>query len=123
MLMDQYLHDNYHGRYYAKVQNLSRVLVQAYDDALQQADVVVMPTIPMVATELPPPDAGLAAIVGQVWGMLQNTTAANVTGHPAISVPCGLSQGLAVGMMLVGRYGEDATVLRAAHVCEQLARR
>jgi amidase len=55
--------------------------------------------------------------------MLQNTTAANVTGHPAISVPCGLSQGLPVGMMLVGRYGEDATVLRTAHAFEQLARR
>ena len=123
MLMGQYLHDNYHGRYYAKAQNLSRVLVQAYDDALQQADVVVMPTIPMVATELPPPDAGIAAVVGHAWGMLQNTTAANVTGHPAISVPCGLSQSLPVGMMLVGRYGEDATVLRAAHAFEQLARR
>jgi amidase len=121
--MGQYLHDNYHGRYYAKARNLSRLLRQAYDEALQQADVVVMPTTPMVATELPPPDASLPQIVGHAWGMLQNTTGANVTGHPAISVPCGLSQGLPVGMMLVGRYDEDATVLRAAHAFEQLARR
>jgi amidase len=77
----------------------------------------------MRGTGSAPSDAGIAAIVGHVWGMLQNTTAANVTGHPAISVPCGLSQGLPVGMMLVGRYGEDATVLRTAHAFEQLARR
>ena len=114
------MHDNYQGRYYSKAQNISRLLVQAYDEALQQADVLVMPTTPMVATELPPPGAGISETVGHVWGMLQNTTAVNVTGHPAISVPCGLVQGLPVGMMMVGRYGEDATVLRAAHAFEQL---
>jgi amidase len=52
--------------------------------------------------------------------MLQNTSATNITGHPAISVPCGMAHGLPVGLMLVGRYGEDATVLRAAHAVEQL---
>lgn len=38
----------------------------------------------------------------------------DVTGHPAVSVPAGMSQGLPVGMMLVGRHREDGTVLRAA---------
>ena len=38
----------------------------------------------------------------------------DVTGHPAMNVPCGISEGLPVGMMLVGRLGDDATVLRAA---------
>ena len=121
IMLGQYVHDNYHGRYYSKAQNISRLLVQAYNDALQQADVLVMPTTPMVATELPPPDAGISATVGHVWGMLQNTTAANVTGHPAISVPCGIAQGLPVGMMMIGRYGQDATVLRAAHAFQRLA--
>ena len=37
----------------------------------------------------------------------------NLTGHPALSVPCGMSDGLPIGMMLVGRTGDDATVLRA----------
>jgi amidase len=122
ILLGQYLHDNYHGRYYAKAQNISRLLVEAYDEVFQAADVLVMPTTPMVATELPPPDAGISETVGHVWGMLQNTTAANVTGHPALSVPCGFSQGLPVGMMMIGRYGEDAVVLRAAHAVERLAK-
>jgi amidase len=96
------------------------LLVQAYDEALQQADVLVMPTTPMVATELPAPDASIPTIIGHIWGMLQNTTATNLTGHPAISVPCGTVRGLPAGMMIVGRYGEDATVLRVAHAVEGL---
>ena len=46
--------------------------------------------------------------------MIPNTAPFDVTGHPAITVPCGMSEGLPVGMMLVGRTGEDATVLQAA---------
>lgn len=44
----------------------------------------------------------------------------DVTGHPAISVPCGKIGRMPGGMMLVGRHGEDTTVLRAAHAFEQL---
>lgn len=47
--------------------------------------------------------------------MIYNTAPFNVTGHPAMNVPCGKSEGLPVGMMIVGRHGEDDTVLRVAH--------
>ena len=43
-----------------------------------------------------------------------NTAQFDFTGHPAMSVPCGKPEGLPIGMMLVGRTGDDATVLRAA---------
>ena len=46
--------------------------------------------------------------------MIVNTAPFDVTGHPAMNVPCAMSEGLPIGMMLVGRTGEDATVLRAA---------
>jgi amidase len=46
--------------------------------------------------------------------MIPNTSPFDVTGHPAMNVPCGMSSGLPVGMMIVGRTGDDATVLRAA---------
>jgi amidase len=49
---------------------------------------------------------------------LHNTAVFDATGHPALSVPCGFSEGLPIGMMLVGRHLDDATVLRAAHVYE-----
>jgi amidase len=46
--------------------------------------------------------------------MVNNTSPFNATGHPAMNVPCGMSNGLPIGMMLIGRKGDDATVLRAA---------
>ena len=47
--------------------------------------------------------------------MAQNTSVFDVTGHPAISVPCRDVSGLPVGLMLTGRHFDDATVLRAGH--------
>ena len=52
--------------------------------------------------------------------MIPNTAPFDVSGHPAMNVPCARSEGLPVGLMLVGRQWEDATVLRAAHAFEQL---
>lgn len=119
ILTGQYMRDVYHGRYYAKAQNLGRQLKQAYDAALQTYDVLVMPTTPMKATLLPSPDASREEKVARALEMIPNTAPFDVTGHPAMNVPCGMSAGLPVGMMLVGRYGEDETVLRVAHVFEQ----
>ena len=42
-----------------------------------------------------------------------------MTGHPAINVPCAMSAGLPLGIMLVGRLGAESTLLRAAHAFEQ----
>jgi amidase len=51
--------------------------------------------------------------------MLPNTCPFSATGHPALSLPCALSQGLPVGPMLVGRYFAEATILKAAHAFER----
>ncbi|MCG8598174.1 MAG: amidase [Kiloniellales bacterium] len=120
MLLGEYMQRDYHGRYYAKAQNLGRVLRNAYTAALDEVDLLVMPTTPQKATLLPPAGAGRAEIIGHALNMIHNTCPFDVTGHPAMSLPCAVSDGLPVGMMLVGRHGEDATVLRAAHAYEQL---
>ena len=114
VLYGHYMQQRYHGRYYAKAQNLSRSLKAAYDEAFEQYELLVMPTLPMKATPLP--DAGVSReeYMDRAFEMLANTCCFNVTGHPAINVPIGMSDGRPVGMMLVGRTGEDATVLRAA---------
>ena len=51
--------------------------------------------------------------------MIANTCVTDVTGHPACSVPAGLANGLPIGMMIIGRQWDDATVLRVAHTFEQ----
>src|SRR5256885_14466607 len=73
VLLGQYMQDAYHGRYYAKAQNLAHTLRQAYDAALREVDVLVMPTIPMKATQLPGPDTPFAERIALALGMIQNT--------------------------------------------------
>ena len=114
ILLGQYLHDDYHGRYYAKAQNLARSLKAAYDRAFEDVDLLLMPTLPLKATKIPGPQASREEYVARALEMIPNTAPFDITGHPAMTVPCGVSDGLPVGMMLVGRTGEDATVLRAA---------
>ncbi|MEH2533358.1 Asp-tRNA(Asn)/Glu-tRNA(Gln) amidotransferase A subunit family amidase [Bradyrhizobium sp. AZCC 1614] len=108
------MQDNYQGRYYAKAQNLARVLRAAYDEALSGVDLLLMPTLPLKATLLPAPDASREDYVARALEMISNTCPFDVTGHPAATVPAGMSAGLPVGMMLIGRHWEDGTVLRAA---------
>ncbi len=120
-LLGHYMQERYHGHYYAKAQNLARTLTQAYDDVLQTVDLLVMPTTPMKAALLPHYNAPREEKVARASEMNPNNCPFNVTGHPVMTVPCSLSQGLPVGMMLVGRRGEDATVLRAAHAFEQIS--
>ena len=114
MLLGRYMQDHYHGRYYAKAQNLARSLTAAYDAALRTCDLLVMPTLPLKATPIPPAGASREEYTDRALQMLPNTCPFDVTGHPALNVPCGMSGGLPVGMMLIGRIGDDATVLRAA---------
>jgi amidase len=120
-LLGHYMQERYRGQYYAKAQNLARTLAKAYDDALQSVDLLVMPTTPMKATKLVPDDAPVEEKVARASEMNPNNCPFNVTGHPVMTVPCALSAGLPVGMMLVGKRGGDATVLRAAYAFEQIS--
>lgn len=119
-LLGHYLADKYHSRYYAKAQNLRRTLRAAYDQALADFDLLLMPTTPQCAARydpellVPTPEH-----VGASLNMIHNTCPFDLTGHPALSVPCGFAGGLPVGMMLIGRQFEDATLLRAAYAYER----
>ena len=79
-----------------------------------------MPTVPMVAKQIPAPDDPIETRVARALEMIVNCAPFDVSGHPATSVPAGFSDGLPVGMMLVGRRFEDTTCLRVAHAFEQL---
>ena len=120
VLIGQYMQDRYHGRYYAKAQNLARSLRSAYDQMLQEYDVLVMPTLPLKATEIPPADANRELYMERALGMIHNTAPFDVTGHPAISINAGMSDDLPVGMMLIGRHWGETTLLQLAHAFEQM---
>ena len=118
LLVGSYMAERYHGRMYAKAQNLRRVLRAGYDRALGQVDILAMPTTPVKAHKHEP-DLDTRGIIAHGWDMLGNTAPFDMTGHPAINIPCGKSDGLPVGLMLVGRHFDDATLFRAAQAFEQ----
>jgi amidase len=119
MFVGQYHLKHTRGRYYAKAQNLSRQLREEYNKVLASYDLLLMPTTPMKATPLPPPDAPLALWTQRAFEMLPNTSPFDVTGHPAMSIPCGMSDGLPIGLQLIGRRYEESTIYRAAGAFEQ----
>jgi len=77
-----------------------------------------MPTLPIKPQEHPPADCSLSLYVQRAFEMVPNTAPFN-GGLPAMSVPCGLSEGLPIGRQLVGpNYGE-MKIYQAAHAFEQ----
>lgn len=118
MFVGQYFLKHHRGHYYAKAQNLSRQLREEYNKVLANYDLLLMPTTPMKATPIPERSDGLSVWTQRAFEMLVNTAPFDITGHPAMSVPCGMSEGLPVGMMLVGRRYEESTIYRAAGAFE-----
>jgi amidase len=119
MFLGEYFLKHYRGRYYAKAQNIARRLKAAYDAALGTYDLLLMPTLPMKATPIPPVDAPLGLYLQRAFEMIANTAPFDVTGHPAMTVPCGMGNGLPIGAMLIGKQWDEVTIYRAAAAFEQ----
>ena len=110
----------YHGRVYAKAQNVRPTYIKAYDTALADVDVLVMPTCVMTAPKNHRPGSHLEAIednlTAMTKGFARNTQPFNYTGHPALALPVGKSSaGLPISMQLVGRFFDDPLLMRVAH--------
>ena len=95
-----------------------------FDFALEGVDLLVAPTLPMGAPRLEDQEILLGRSMENVrLALLRLTRPGNLTGLPAISVPCGLtSEGLPAGLQIIGRREDENTVLRAAYAYEQLTR-
>ncbi len=118
MFLGEYFQTQYRGRFYGKGQNLMRRCNERYLEALKQHDLLLMPTLPMKAQEIPPPDCSISLYVQRAFEMIGNTAPFN-GGLPAMNVPCGLSEGLPIGMMLVGPSYGELKIYQAAHAFEQ----
>lgn len=118
MFVGQYGLERYNGRYYARAQNIARRARAGYDRALSDFDLLVMPTVPVLAQPIPGPDCSITEYISRAFEMIGNTAAQDITGHPAMSIPCGMVDGLPVGMMLVGRHYAESTLYQAAAAFE-----
>jgi aspartyl-tRNA(Asn)/glutamyl-tRNA(Gln) amidotransferase subunit A len=108
---------------YLKGQRARQVIRAEMDAVLQQVDALLLPTTPIPA---PPLDAHEVTIDGvtqevRFW-LIRLNRPMNLTGHPALSVPCGFTtDGLPIGLQLVGRYFDEATLLRIGHAYEAVS--
>lgn len=114
----------YHGRVYAKAHNVRQSFVRAYDASLSEVDVLLMPTCvtkaPRTVSSGDEGDAISRSLQDNaVASAARNTSPFSYTGHPALAVPCGTSEGLPVSMQLVGRSFEDHVLLRAGYTYER----
>src|SRR5260370_33250573 len=119
ILFGQYALNKYRGPYYAKSQSLGRALRAAFDAVLADYDLLLMPTLPLKATPLPKPGGPRMEIIQRAFEMLPNTSPFDVTGHPSMSVPCGLSDGLPAGMVLPATHFDAVAHYRAASAAEK----
>lgn len=122
LLLGEFMARSTQGRVYAKTQNLVRQLRGAYDAILEKFDLLLLPTTPITATPLPGPDASRKEIYQRALEMLGNTAPFDLTGHPAMSIPCGVIDGLPAGLMLVGQHFAETAIYRGAYAFEQSAK-
>jgi len=105
----------YYDAYYLKAQQLRRLIKQDYDKAFEKVDVILCPVTPEVAFKKgAKTDDPVSMYLQDIY-----TLALNLAGLPGMSIPAGFSQGLPVGMQLIGNYFEEPRLLNVAHQFQQ----
>jgi len=115
MLGTYALSSGYYDAYYLKAQKVRTLIKRDFTQVFEKYDLILGPTTPTTAFKI-------GAQVDDPLTMYLNdilTIPVNLAGLPAISIPCGMSNGMPVGMQIIGKPLDEATILRAAHAFEQ----
>lgn len=116
MLGTYVLSSGYYDAYYLKAQKVRAMIRNDFDKAFEQCDLIVTPTTPTAAFKMGEKAADpLQMYLNDVY-----TNSANLSGVPAVSVPCGLTDdGLPAGLQLIGKPFDEPTLIRVAYTYEQ----
>jgi aspartyl-tRNA(Asn)/glutamyl-tRNA(Gln) amidotransferase subunit A len=116
MLGTYALSSGYYEAYYKKAQQVRTLIKDDFDQAFKNVDLIVTPTTPTPAFRLgEKTDDPLQMYLADIF-----TISVNLAGVPGISIPCGFASGnLPVGLQIIGRHFDEATVLKAAYAYEQ----
>jgi aspartyl-tRNA(Asn)/glutamyl-tRNA(Gln) amidotransferase subunit A len=116
MLGTYALSAGYYDAYYLKAQTVRAMITRDFAEAFNQVDTIVTPTCPTAAFKLgEKAEYPLAMYLADIY-----TVPADLAGIPGISIPCGQTSGkLPIGLQILGRHFEEATILRVAHAYEQ----
>ena len=116
MLGTYALSSGYYDAYYLQAEKMRTLIKQDFDTAFERFDVLVSPTSPTVAFKI-------GAKTADPYAMYLNdvfTIPANLAGIPGLSIPCGLSEGLPVGLQLLAPSFEEARLLRIADAFQRV---
>lgn len=114
MLGTYALSAGYYDAYYGQAQKARTLIIQDFAKAFEEYDVLITPTSPEVAFKIGEKSTDpLAMYLSDVF-----TIPLNLAGLPGVSMPCGLSEGLPIGLQVIGRHFDEATMLRAAAALE-----
>ena len=105
----------YYDAYYLKAQQARTLIRRDFAQVFETVDALVTPTSPVVAF----PVGEMADDPVQMYLIDVCTLPVNIAGLPGLSVPCGFSEGLPVGMQLIGPHLSEPTLLRIGHAYEQ----
>ena len=116
MLGTYVLSAGYYDAYYLKAQRVRRLIKEDFDQAFTRCDVIVTPTAPTTAFKIGEKTSDpLQMYLSDIY-----TISINLAGLPALSLPCGLdNDNLPIGLQIIGKHFDEATVLRTAHAFEQ----
>ena len=119
MLGTYVLSAGYYNAYYLKAQKVRTLLTRDFEEAFQKVDAIVTPTSPTAAFKLGEKvNDPLAMYLADIY-----TVTADLAGIPGISIPCGETrEKLPIGLQILGKHFDEATILRLAHAYEQSAR-
>ena len=109
------LSTGYHDKYYLKALQVRTLVKQDFDRAFKDVDVLIAPTMPMPAFRIGELVDPLSQYLADV-----NTVPINLAGVPSVSVPCGSTDGLPIGMQIIGRYFDEPRILGVAAAVERL---
>ncbi|MFT5134390.1 MAG: aspartyl-tRNA(Asn)/glutamyl-tRNA(Gln) amidotransferase subunit A [Gammaproteobacteria bacterium] len=109
------LSSGYYDAYYLKAQKIRRLIRDDFQQAFKEVDVILGPTTPTTAFKLNElMEDPISMYLSDIY-----TVSVNLAGLPGISIPCGFSSDLPVGMQLIGNYFEEAKLLNVAHQYQQ----
>jgi aspartyl-tRNA(Asn)/glutamyl-tRNA(Gln) amidotransferase subunit A len=109
------LSSGYYDAYYLKAQKVRTLIARDFEKAFAKFDVLVSPTCPTVAFKIgEKKDDPISMYLSDIA-----TIPVNLAGIPAISIPCGMSQNLPVGLQIIGKAFDEETILRVAYAYEQ----
>ncbi|MUL33630.1 Asp-tRNA(Asn)/Glu-tRNA(Gln) amidotransferase subunit GatA [Priestia megaterium] len=109
------LSSGYYDAYYKKAQQVRTLIKQDFESVFENYDVIIGPTTPTPSFKIgEKTDDPLTMYANDIL-----TIPVNLAGVPGISVPCGLSNGLPLGLQIIGKHFEESTIYRVAHAFEQ----